>query len=142
MGDCNSVATQAAVKANIGMLNLCTGNCTIDQLESYCGETAAIGRRKRRSVKQLSIKMTIKVTTTNEAALKDPSSSQLVTKMNTVAPGVLKSIQAVIDWNQKLDKNIGNLERSYNDNKYTKTCAETANIYQAGQAGKECSKCL
>ena len=65
-GDCSSVAAQMAVKTNLVML--CGGKCKIEDVKVNCGAANVVSRRKRRNAQQLTIKVTIKVTTTAEKA--------------------------------------------------------------------------
>ncbi len=129
-GDCNSEAAKAQASQNMVTMGFCTGECTIDKLESYCGETSVVKRRRRSTTKQLSFKITIKVTTTNEEAIKDPTASNLITKMTTkVAPDVLAKIRNVKNWDRIVDSNIRSLDSLRSDGNPVKTCATSADVY-------------
>ena len=65
-GDCSSAAAQAAAKQNL--ITLCGDKCKIEDVTVSCGAADAVSRRKRRNVKQLTLKVTIKVTTSVEKA--------------------------------------------------------------------------
>ncbi len=141
-GDCNSVAAQEEIKGKIGMLGICTGDCTIDKLESYCGETTVVNRRKRSTAKTLTMKVTIKVTTTKEKAIQDPTATQLTSKMTTVKADVLKKVQNINDWNKRVDSNIQSLDRTNTDPTPAKTCADIAETYNANAVNvqEQCGK--
>ncbi len=38
-GDCNSAAAQAQAKQNMVTMGLCSGECSINKLKSFCGQT-------------------------------------------------------------------------------------------------------
>ena len=65
-GDCSSTAAQASVKQQL--ITLCGGKCNIDGVKVRCGAADAVRRRKRSNIKQLTMEVTIKVTTTADKA--------------------------------------------------------------------------
>ena len=65
-GDCTSAAAQAAVKQNL--ITVCGQKCKIEDVKVNCGAPNVVNRRKRRNVKQLTMQVTIKVTTTADKA--------------------------------------------------------------------------
>ena len=65
-GDCSSTAAQASVKQQL--LTFCGGKCNIEGVKVRCGATDVVMRRKRRNIKQLTMQVTIKVTTTADKA--------------------------------------------------------------------------
>ena len=139
-GNCNSTATQKHIRDKMRNSSFYPG-VDVDSLKIYCGSTTFVGRRRRSSTQQLSIKMKIKVTTTRNKASQDPSASQLIAKVKSVAADVMRNIKAITDWNSKLGSNINKLDRVYTEKAIFKTCAEKAEIYQANAtSGQECGE--
>ena len=70
-GDCNSNAAQEQAKTNFDTnLGICGTDCKKEDIKVYCGAASTVARRKRRSVKQLSVRMTIRITRSKADALK------------------------------------------------------------------------
>ena len=69
-GDCASTAAQEQAKTNFDTnLGICGADCKKGEIKVYCGAASTVARRKRRSVKQLSVRMTIKITRSKAEAL-------------------------------------------------------------------------
>ena len=69
-GDCASSAAQEQAKTNFDTnLGICGADCKKEDIKVYCGAASTVARRKRRSVKQLSVRMTIKITRSKTEAL-------------------------------------------------------------------------
>eukprot|EP00794_Sanderia_malayensis_P006969 gene6969-7754_t len=141
-GDCSSNATKEKVIQNIKMLGLCSFGCTIDSVKSYCSSSSVVARRRRRALSTLSVTITIKVTTTAEKAIQDPTGSQLSARMGTVAPQVMSKIRGTTGWNSKVESGIFNHITTYGGFYKSKTCADMGEIYKANAGVQEqCSHC-
>ena len=142
-GDCNSNAAQEKAKTNFQNLGLLPAGASRDEIEVHCGATSVKRRRRRRSTKQLSFRIKLKVSATKEQAIANPS--QTITDLkntmnNNIAPAFLSNINSRTDWS-KLSSDIQSLEKPpRKEGNPTEACAQQEEVFDKQQS-KTTEKC-
>jgi len=139
-GDCSSTAAQASVKQQL--ITLCGGKCNIDGVKVRCGAADAVRRRKRSNIKQLTMEVTIKVTTTADKAAQDLDGDKMKQEMSTFAPTVLQTMKSIPT--QSLDPHITGSPSGHSTNQNSLTCAGIGEIYDSSNIDKKqrCAGCM